>query len=180
MPLETNAKLSDVISVMNDMQGINQKAELASVIGSPATASDNMATQITKLQTAKNTLATNIASKGVVASDSDSLTTLADNVSQIVTGKKYAEGIYYTDGTTTLTVTGLDFRARVIHWYIGGTYLYQGFYNADINTSWYVKYASAYSDNDSKYGSSGVTVTDTGFTVDIGHYSSSVKWFAFE
>ena len=121
MPLNENAKLSDVISALSDTQGINQKAELASVIGSPATASDNVATQITKLQTAKDTLATNITSKGVTASQTDAVSVLADKVGQIVIGKRWASGTF-SSGSTSLVVSNLNFTPSIV--------IVRGFYSA--------------------------------------------------
>lgn len=84
MPLDNNAKIGDIITALGDMQGINQKAELASVIGAPATASDNVATQITKIQDAKDVFAGKIGVPNITP-----LQAMADG---LVVGKKWASG----------------------------------------------------------------------------------------
>lgn len=106
MPLDNNAKISDIINSLEDMQGINQKAELASVIGAPATASDNIATQITKLQGAKDTFADKI---GV-----DNTTPLQAMADVLEIGKSVKIGSVFMPNSNAITVTDIPFKPSVI------------------------------------------------------------------
>lgn len=95
MPLDNNAKIGDIITSLEGMQGINQKAELASVIGNPAIASDNIATQITKLQSAKDTLATKMGVENTIP-----IQEMADN---LVMGKKWASGTVVNNASASFS-----------------------------------------------------------------------------
>ena len=57
----------------------------------------------TKIDTLKNTLATNNTNKGVAASGTETLESLINKVSNINLGKKWASGIAYLDTTTPYT-----------------------------------------------------------------------------
>lgn len=84
MPLDNTASIKDIITSLEDMQGINAKADLASVVGSPATADDSMATIVNKIQQAKNDLADK--------TEQDRAEPLQTLVNNMVVGKKWASG----------------------------------------------------------------------------------------
>lgn len=44
MPLDNTASIKDIITSLQIIEGINSKSDLASVVGSPATPEDSMAT----------------------------------------------------------------------------------------------------------------------------------------
>ncbi|GED59381.1 hypothetical protein ABER61_16095 [Brevibacillus formosus] len=112
--LPSTASIKDIITSLQTMECINQKADLASVVGSPAASTDDVATIITKIQNAKNTLAANITAKGTVASGSESVQTLVNKVGLLSGVKKWASGTISTDANGNLTVTGLGFMPSVI------------------------------------------------------------------
>jgi len=64
----------------------NGKTNIASVVGSPATASDTFNQLQTIIQNQKDTLATNLTNKGTSASGTESLKSLADKVANVETG----------------------------------------------------------------------------------------------
>lgn len=106
MPLPNNAKVSEVINLLNETQGFNQKIELASVIGSPALGTDNVATQISKLQEAKNILA-----NAVNLPNETPIRDLANAANNFV---NFASGVTAVSSLNTLTVSGLSFRPYII------------------------------------------------------------------
>lgn len=57
MPLDNTTSIKDIITTLQSVEGINAKADLASVVGSPATADDAMVTITNTIQQAKNDLA---------------------------------------------------------------------------------------------------------------------------
>jgi hypothetical protein len=56
--LAANAKIADIIASLTESTGINQKVELADVIGLPALPTDSIATQVAILQSNRQTLIT--------------------------------------------------------------------------------------------------------------------------
>jgi hypothetical protein len=62
------------------------KTGIASVIGSPATSGDTFSTLQGHIQTAKNTMATNLTTKGVSATDTEALQSLAGKITNIEQG----------------------------------------------------------------------------------------------
>lgn len=89
---------------------------------------------MSELETLGQTMATNITAKGVTASASDGLTTLADKISQIQTGGGGASNIVQGDFTTgssrastgsvTLNYNGSGYPIACI------VYIYEGAYNS--------------------------------------------------
>lgn len=94
MPLPNNATVRDVINKLEELQGVNQKSELSSVIGSPTTSNDPIANQIVILSDAKDLLADNLNIKNVPADNSESIISLAEKVGQIISG-----GMQYKTGS---------------------------------------------------------------------------------
>ncbi|GAA4704071.1 hypothetical protein [Brevibacillus fulvus] len=111
--LPSTATIKDIIAALQTMEAVNQKADLAAVVGSPAVSTDDVATIITKLQNAKNTLATNINTQGLnTANGSESLSSLAGKVAAIPV-KRSANGNLMRQANSTV-VTGLGFKPRVV------------------------------------------------------------------
>jgi hypothetical protein len=117
MPIDNTATIKDIIAKLQSLEGINAKADLASVVGSPATEADSMATINSVIQSAKNDLA---GKMGGSASGSQALQTLVGDLS---VGKKWASGSVTSSSSTLafsdegsgtvfkphVTVSGLDF-----------------------------------------------------------------------
>lgn len=113
MALDNTAKLSDIITAMQGLTGLDQKSNLVSVIGSPATATDDMATIISRLQTLKNTGATNLTAKGQTATGTETLQSLIDKIGTMTLGKKFATGTLGQTATNQ-TISGLTFTPTLI------------------------------------------------------------------
>lgn len=147
MPLNNTAKLPDIITALQTMQGINGKADLASVIGSPAQDTDTIAMMVGHMQDAKNELATKM---GGSAKGTDPLRSLTGG---LTIGKKWASGSLATGSRESLYVSGLEFTPSVIvatrvnSSYAGGYYikswknnewmLADGLRNADIGNGYF-------------------------------------------
>lgn len=128
MPLDNKASIKDIITSLQNLEGINAKAELASVIGSPMTDEDTMSKMVNQIQTSKNELAGKI---GEGAEGTEPLQSLVDKV---YVGMKMANGTFinppddiYPQGT----IRGLDFEPKVVMvWYhdipITNAYFYFG------------------------------------------------------
>lgn len=86
MPLDNTASIKEIITSLQSMEGINAKADLASVIGEPAQSSDTMATMVNHIQIAKNELATKMGDSTKATEPLQSL------VGGLVVGKKWASG----------------------------------------------------------------------------------------
>jgi len=104
-----NSKIGDVILKAEDIKtaaGItvenklnelfqfadNGKKNIETVIGYPLATSDTFDSMKSKIQTLKNTFASNLTSKGQSSSGSDTLNNLINKVANIKTEKKWAEG----------------------------------------------------------------------------------------
>ncbi|TRY24365.1 hypothetical protein FOI68_17075 [Brevibacillus sp. LEMMJ03] len=114
--LPSTATIKDIIAALQQMECINQKTDLAATVGSPASASDAVATIITKLQNAKNSLAANLTAKGQSATGTESLQSLANKVNSLPV-KKWATVTATVEGgggNSTVTVSGLTFKPSLI------------------------------------------------------------------
>lgn len=197
MPLDNTAKISDIITSLEGMQGINQKAELASVIGAPATGEDNIATQITKIQDAKDIFAEKIGM--------DNTMPLQQMAESLVIGKKWMSGetaitqtldTYQFSATAqSVVVTGLTFKPSLIICYTHIPY-YDSYWQAiyvsyelagfsdTVMVSSVLKSISSASTSIYRFGF-GTTgyVNETGFKIPVGNfnkYDGIAKWIAFE
>ena len=103
----------DNILSLHGLEGINQKADLASVIGSPSVGTDAFATLVQAIQTQKNTMATNLTAKGQSAVGTETIKALADKIASVDTGKKRASGSFQC-GSGTNTISGLSFTPSTI------------------------------------------------------------------
>lgn len=182
MPLDNTAKISDIITALKDMQGINQKAELASVIGAPASASDNIVTQITKLQDAKDTLASKIGVENTMP--------VQEMADALVVGKKWASGNILEITGPTYSVTGLEFNPNVVLIFGDGTGLSSRFgekYSATGSGGNYASFVIQTSSGSASlpYSGSSIILKNngfdlTGFSYYTGPVLNNVKWMAFE
>lgn len=194
MPLDKTASIKDVITSLQDMQGINAKADLASVVGSPATADDSMATITNTIQQVKNDLADKTEQN-----NTEPLQSLVDNM---VVGRKWASGnalssssttqFIHPDGSTAslsyLTITSLDFIpstillvSRTSNWFtvlfpeiLPSTTLgrvLNGQYNGLKQGSLTIRTFQLTGNAVSEYGL---------FTLPIGVVNDTVEWIAFE
>lgn len=99
----------------------NGKKNIATVIGSPLSTSDTFDSMKNKIQTMKNTFASNLTAKGQSSSGSDTLNNLINKIVNINTGKKWATGninINAEYGYGTVTVSNLSFKPSYIITYV--------------------------------------------------------------
>lgn len=176
--LPSTATLSEIIAALQTMEAINQKADLAAAVGSPALATDDMATIISKLQTQKNNLATNLTNKGAASTGAETLKALVDKVGAL-SGKRIATGTKnFNTGTqppSVLTVTGLAFRpTRVfLFWQRSNGY----WFVFDSNKSATLFYGSGSGDPATiTYNADGFTFQTTG----SAESQQAVYWTAIE
>ncbi|MED2006687.1 hypothetical protein P4V39_00965 [Brevibacillus borstelensis] len=121
--LPNTASIKEIITTLQELQAINQKADLAAVIGSPANASNPVASMVANIQNAKNSMATNLTKAGVLAAGTESLLSLANKIG---TAKKFATGTAQTNTVLLgnyrydfyIDVTGLAFMPSHIICYI--------------------------------------------------------------
>ena len=118
--LPSTATIKDIISALQTMEAINQKADLVSVVGSPALSTDDVATIIAKIQNSKNTLAANLVAKGASAVGTESLKSLVDKVNSMPGVKRWAVGTIPARGNESAStvsysnVNGLTFAPSVV------------------------------------------------------------------
>ncbi|MGE7753088.1 hypothetical protein [Lysinibacillus fusiformis] len=92
MPVQNSASYEEVITFLNGLTGINQKSEIVAAINN----------------------------KGVSASQSDSMATLANKILQIKTGKQKATGKAYPVTGGCITVDSLTFKPGLVVFYLSG------------------------------------------------------------
>lgn len=102
-------------------------------------------------------------------------------MSGVKTGKKWASGTAVVS-SNKFSVTGLGFTPSVITWsnaQITGARV--GIYRNDIGSN-YISFAHTSQNNTSKFLaiSGNVTITNDGFTVDVGTIESNAYWIAYE
>jgi hypothetical protein len=193
MPLDNTATIKDIIAKLQSLEGINAKADLASVVGSPATEMDTIATINSIIQDAKNDLATKMADGSI---GTEPLQTLVGNLS---IGKKWASGSAVTG--TELVVSGLDFTPTTFLFRVKSNQynmVQQRLYINNVAIENISNYPGGESTN-SSYESSAVNVSggssisiesiggyfliDNGtVTAEVGTYfrNSSAEWIAYE
>lgn len=177
MPLDNTASIKDIITSLQNMEGISAKADLASVVGSPASADDTMVTIVNHIQTSKNKGATNLSAKEVPANGNESLDSLMTKIGQIETGKKWASGTSTSIGYI-LDVSGLDFRAGY------GNFTYPNSSNKIRQWADFIKrdwtnagnngYVAYYENRD------GIYSDDQGFRMSSADSNAVVNWVVFE
>ncbi|HFL2427527.1 TPA: hypothetical protein ACG3JQ_003642 [Clostridioides difficile] len=131
--LTENASLGELMtalqSIQTDFQG--GKNNIANVLGSPFLSVDKLSTTKTKIETLKNTFATNLTNKNVSANKTESMQSLIDKVSSIKNiiktaksgnntvslGKTYVHSYENADYYWTwsaLTVNSLTFKPNLV------------------------------------------------------------------
>ncbi|MGO0058663.1 hypothetical protein ACTID9_01115 [Brevibacillus fluminis] len=199
--LPSTASIKDIIAALQAMEAINQKADLVSVVGSPALSTDDVATIISKLQTAKNTLAANITTQGTSATGTESLSALAAKVTVGSSVRRWASGTGTTDSGAILNVSGLAFKPSVIILKMkAGTNNYRkifhdassGNFDASTGGTWPIEVAweswydpgNGYNPAMNWYGTLSnndkFTITSNSFSTHCPVASASVSWFAYE
>ncbi|WP_291579573.1 phage tail protein [Clostridium sp. UBA6640] len=109
----------------------NGKKNIASVIGSPLTSSDTFNSMKSKIQTLKNTFASNLITKEQNSSGSESLQDLINKISNISVGIKAAVGSTTISNTREFSISGLDFKPS----FVAGVYNNANFFlSADSNS----------------------------------------------
>lgn len=108
--LETINK-TNLVGAINELftNANNGKSLIANVVGNPLLATDTFQQQHDKIQTLKNTFATNLTNKEQSASGTESLNNLINKVANINVGKRWASGTaqinseknFYFDVTNT-------------------------------------------------------------------------------
>lgn len=124
--------LKEAITAANEAKtkANNGKTDIASVVGTPATSGDTFPQLKTHIQNAKNKGATNLTSKGVTASGTESLDSLMGKIATIPSGVLRASGTCETGSATQffqyvgttgsescrfITVTDLPFKPKRIY-----------------------------------------------------------------
>ncbi|MEK3745860.1 hypothetical protein NST23_24615 [Brevibacillus sp. FSL K6-0770] len=119
--LPSASTIKDIIAALQAMECINQKADLFSVIGSPALITDEVATLITTLQNQKNSLAANITVKGTVAVGTETIKSLVDKVASLPVKRSATGSFTATAAYSDYTVTGLAFKPTLVFLYSNST-----------------------------------------------------------
>ncbi|TGV13630.1 hypothetical protein EN829_049865 [Mesorhizobium sp. M00.F.Ca.ET.186.01.1.1] len=162
---------------MQEMECVNQKADLAAVVGNPALSTDDVATIIMKLQNAKNTLAANITAQGQVASGNDNLASLAAKV--IATPvKRWARGTASYNGGR-VTVSGLSFKPNFVLMYVNQNNF--GFFYSEATSLGYFTAYNTGSQNVNYFVLDTLNkINSDGWTLDMRFPNLTVVWLAFE
>ncbi|NKQ18444.1 hypothetical protein [Brevibacillus laterosporus] len=104
--LPDTASISDIIKALTEVEAINQKADLVSVVGSPASNSLPVSDAVSKLLDAKTKLVSNLKAQGVNANVTESMIALANKIIDMP-NRRWAAGTIQDDGR--LEVSGLAF-----------------------------------------------------------------------
>ncbi|WP_434291174.1 hypothetical protein [Clostridium botulinum] len=92
----------------------NGKNLISSVVGSPLLATDIFQQQHDKIQTLKNTFASNLTSKQQPSNGNESLNNLINKVANINTGKKFAKGSMYVQDYSIKHTIDLAFTPKIV------------------------------------------------------------------
>lgn len=134
-----------------------------------------MAELFQNVSSGKNSIATAITDKGVVASGSETFSALATKIGQISSGKRYAEGTVSV-ADNLITVRGLSFKPKFVFWRFDANRF--GIYMDGVSTSYVVYAYNTVSDN-SRHGSL-ATIYNDGFEINVFPGSGTVTWHAIE
>ncbi len=172
----------------------NGKKNIASVIGSPLSSSDAFDSLKSKIQTLKNTFASNLTTKGQSSSGTETLNNLINKIPNINTGKRWARGTP-SDGGDSFTVSNLSFKPSYIIIYMkypspypGGTSTFEQIITGTpSNLKLMIGGYGSFKLDGSGSGSSATTVrytiNDDGFTVNRGFssdYYLEIFYICFE
>lgn len=169
MPLGNKAKLNDIITTLQEMQGINQRADLKSAL----------------------------VAKEIDALDTDSVAELISKLNSanlVPDGKRWASGTFITKvGTPTVIVSGLTFKPSIVvasENMLNGTTISSSSTSdrvivIDVLKSQFVQAlaSTTYSSQSTIWQKNNVVVWDesTGTISFIGtHTNTNYNWYAFE
>ncbi|MDO0823579.1 hypothetical protein [Desulfosporosinus nitroreducens] len=119
--MDNTEKLSDIITALQRLTTINAKADLASVIGTPALATDPMATLVSLIQANKDDLVNYLQGMGQSAGSTDPLASLVSALESMDVVQT-ASGTATMPGTSGILITGLPFEPTTIK-IINSTYV---------------------------------------------------------
>lgn len=108
--LPDTASISDIIKALTEVEAINQKADLVSVVGSPASNSLPVSDAVSKLLDAKTKLVSNLKAQGVNANVTESMIALANKIITMP-NKRWAAGTI--QNAEKLEVSGLAFMPSI-------------------------------------------------------------------
>lgn len=203
--LSNNATLTEVISELQQLQGINQKVELSSVIGAPTISTQNLTQQIASLRSSKTKLSDTLTSKGIESLNTESISDLVDKVDTL-SGVRYASGSVtsvanvdriefesYNSSTATYSLpfitVPLNFKpTRVsITPVENGTTSQKSDYYSEYSNLTDVTFINTVINSQSNqlagYGLKsnvrGAYINETGFRLPVGNISTNYKWEAY-
>ncbi|WP_243249728.1 hypothetical protein [Clostridium botulinum] len=108
--LKTTNKTNLVNAVNELFQNANNgKSSIANVVGNPLLATDTFQQQRDKIQTLKNTFASNLSGKGQSSNSTENLKSLIDKVANINTGKRFIAGEIYVSEIYAQCSNGKDY-----------------------------------------------------------------------
>lgn len=174
------AVLAELFTLAN-----NGKLDIASVVGSPATSGDTFAQLKARIQTIKDSLATNLTGKGQASAGTETLAALAAKVANVNTGKRFARGTATTDNSLgRFSVSGLAFKPAVIVFILTAVSDSFGIvYDLDAinNPTGFTSVRGNYRVMGDLRTMGYVVITTSGATnIDTGLGSAQVQWVAFE
>ncbi|WPS87025.1 hypothetical protein SMD22_21385 [Brevibacillus halotolerans] len=108
--LPDTASISDIIKALTEVEAINQKADLVSVVGSPASNSLPVSDAVSKLLDAKTKLVSNLKAQGVDANVTENMIALANKIIEMP-NKRWAAGTI--QNAEKLEVSGLAFMPSI-------------------------------------------------------------------
>lgn len=109
----TPPKIKDIITRLQDMQMLNGKSEITNVLGSPFANTDNPIQIVNKIQSIKNTMATNLTNKGVNSVGTETLNGLVNKLGSLPV-KKWASGNISHGSNGLLVINNLAFRPQMV------------------------------------------------------------------
>lgn len=119
---DTNSVSETLVPTMKALNEVKQyandiKTRWANVVGGPLVSTDTQAQLVSKTQTIKNILATNINAKGGSVNSTDSLTTIANAIAGLgLVIKSIQRGIAFMGNDTSLniSITGVDLNNSIL------------------------------------------------------------------
>lgn len=177
----TNAK--DITGAINELftNANNGKTLIFNVVGSPLLATDTFQQHSDKIQTLKNTFATNLKNKEQPSQGTESLQSLINKVANINVGKRWASGrIEITK--YQVEINGLNFKPSTL---IISSYPTCGVATRNLSQE-YVEYAfTTKADHDYNRWSMDVKWLDDGVTFNLDtsygqSYPFRLSWLAYE
>ncbi|BDR80700.1 hypothetical protein N072000002_09560 [Clostridium tetani] len=186
----SNLNSKDVNSALTELFTFadNGKKNWVDVIGSPLSTGDSFSTLKSKTQILKNTMASNLSSKKVSASGTESLNSLINKIKNINVGKKFATGTRTSTMSPNLgTISDLNFRPSTVIWY-GTLYessrVYMNYMSVLIDG--YISFNAAESDDWTTHidKETVIRTSSNGFSINpkYSYYNKEItwRWYAFE